>query len=189
VKNNFSITLPFWASLPALSSEDAQWLPQINPKRRRWVMNSLNKSNGMKYIVLMTLALALTGSVASAQTIEAQGKFNLPFTARWGGLVLAPGAYSFTVSRRGVGTPCITVSQGSRPLGMIMTGPWDTVGAQSSTRSYLTAVAAHGAYRITSLDLRDQGIEFEFVVPKTEALEASNATKRARNVPVLLASK
>jgi hypothetical protein len=153
-------------------------------------MNSLKKSNGMKYIVLMALVLALTSSVLSAQTVEAQGKFNLRFTARWGGLVLAPGAYSFTVYRQITGARFVTVTRRSRSLGMIMVMTHaNAVDARSSTPSHLTAVAAVGGYRITSLDLRDQGIKFGFLVPKGEALEASNAAKQARNVPVLLASK
>jgi hypothetical protein len=80
---------------------------------RRWVMNSLNQSKWMKYAAFAVLAVSLGIGLASAQDIE--GKFNLPFAARWGGAVLKPGQYSFTYGAMTAGgTPIIKVSHGRR---------------------------------------------------------------------------
>jgi hypothetical protein len=154
---------------------------------RRWVMNSLKRSKGMKYVALAALAIALAGGLANAQDIE--GKFNLPFTARWGGVVLTPGQYSFTYDAVTLGgISFITVRRGTRNLGMIM--PCGLASeSQSRGRSHLTATLTDGSYRITSLELSDQGIGLRFAIPKSEVLEASQTNRSARNVPVLRASK
>jgi hypothetical protein len=154
---------------------------------RRWVMNSLKKSNWMKYTALAVLALSVGRGLANAQDV--QGKFNLPFTARWGGTVLTPGHYSFTYGAmtRG-GTPMITVYRERRGVAMILTRPASE--GQFSDSSHLTAVPVAGGYRITSLQLSDQGIRLDFPMPRNEALEASAETGfLARNVPVLRAAK
>jgi hypothetical protein len=148
-------------------------------------MNSLKKANWMKHAALALLAVSLAGGLANAQDIT--GKFNLPFKARWGELVLTPGKYSFTYGLTTTGSArVITVYRGQRGLGMILTGPGSE--GQFSDPSHLTAVWAAGGYRINSLQLSDQGIKLHFGMPRGEVLEASQATQLATNIPVLRAA-
>jgi hypothetical protein len=148
-------------------------------------MNSLKRSNWMKYAGLAVLAISVGGSLASAQ--ELVGKFNLPFAARWGGVVMTPGQYAF---RYAAVTPggihVITVRRERRSLGMIMPSGLASEG-QSNGTSYLTATRTAGGYSITSLEL--SGIRLRFAMPKGEVLEASQTNQLARNVPVLRASR
>ncbi|MGH9436180.1 MAG: hypothetical protein ACRD06_09305 [Terriglobia bacterium] len=150
-------------------------------------MNSLKRLNGMTYVALAVLAIALGSGLANAQDVEASGKFNLPFTAQWGSIALAPGQYSFTLARTTGGTPTIMVRRGARAVGTVL------VYAESDHRlsgpSHLTAVAISGGYQVTSLQLSSQGIDLAFARPKHEVLEASNTSRPARNVPVMLAEK
>ncbi|MGH9470581.1 MAG: hypothetical protein ACRD1N_09585 [Terriglobia bacterium] len=152
-------------------------------------MNSLKRLNGMKYIVLAALAISLGASLSSAQ--EAHGNFNLPFPARWGGIALAPGEYTFTCGAMTVGgVPMITVRRGTRTLGMIQTymaAPEKQFSKSSA--SHLTAMRTAAGYSITALKLRENGIELLFLVPKGKVLMASQTARPARNVPVLLAGK
>lgn len=148
-------------------------------------MNSPKKLNGMKYAALAVLAVAMGSGLASAQEIA--GKFNLPFTARWGDIVLAPGQYSFTNVWTKGGTPVIEVSRGTHGVGMIIAQPLGSE-APSSDPSYLTAEKLAGGYRISSLVLNEEGIKVRFAVPKGEVLEASQTTRPTRKVPVLRAS-
>jgi hypothetical protein len=150
-------------------------------------MNSLKRSNWSKYVGLAVLAFSLGSGLANAQGIE--GKFNLPFKARWNNLVLNPGTYSFTYGSITAGSAqVITVYRGQRGVGMILTGPASE--GQFSDSSHLTAEWLAGGYRITSLQLSDPGMELRFQIPKGEMLEASAQTGLlARNVPVLRAAK
>jgi hypothetical protein len=149
-------------------------------------MNSLKKSNWMRWAALAALAVSLGSTLANAQDIE--GKFNLPFTALWGGAVLTPGQYSFTYGAvTPSGTQLITVSRGRRHVAMILAG--STSEGQFSDPSHLTAVRVAGTYRITSLQLNEQEIRLDFALPKGEVLEASQTTALAHNVSVLMAAK
>ena len=46
------------------------------------------------FFALALLAISIIPTVASAQSYR--GKFTLPFAARWGGLTLPAGVYTFT---------------------------------------------------------------------------------------------
>src|SRR5579875_2065990 len=152
-------------------------------------MNSLKRLNGMKYVALAALAIALGMGFANAQdVVQTKGEFNLPITVRWGMIVLAPGQYSFTYATRYGGLPLITVQRGTRSLAMIQ-GYLAASSEQFSDPSHLTATSTSEGYRITSLELIEQGIRLRFLVPRGEVLEASQTISPARNVPVLRASK
>jgi hypothetical protein len=149
-------------------------------------MNSRKKSNWIRYAALGVLAVSLGSGLANAQDIA--GKFNLPFKARWDRVVLQPGSYSFTYGRLATtGARVITLYRGQRGLGMILTRPASEGRFPDS--SHLTAVPVAGGYRITSLQLSDQGIKLDFPAPRYEELEASQATRLAKYVPVLRAAE
>jgi hypothetical protein len=110
-------------------------------------MNSLKRSNWMKYAALAVLGVSLGSRLANAQDVA--GKFNLPFKARWGKLVLDPGKYSFTYGSLTMGQArVIRVCRGQRGVGMILTVLAST--GQFSDSSHLTAVRVGG---VTGLHL------------------------------------
>lgn len=148
-------------------------------------MNSLKRLNWTKYAMLVALAAAMASGLANAQDV--QGKFNLPFTARWGATVLTPGHYSFTYDPTRSGSRVIKVDRGSRGIALILAGPYSE--GQFSGPSHLTAVPMGNAYRITSLQLSEQGIKLNFAIPKGEVLEASQTNPGARTLPILRAAK
>ena len=59
-------------------------------------MKSTRSLNSVRILLLAVLAAGLSASLARAQ--EYEGKFTLPFEARWGMAVLPPGDYSFRVN-------------------------------------------------------------------------------------------
>jgi hypothetical protein len=59
-------------------------------------MKSTRSLKSVRILLLAVLAAALSASLASAQDYE--GKFTLPFEARWGMAVLPPGDYTFHVT-------------------------------------------------------------------------------------------
>jgi hypothetical protein len=148
-------------------------------------MNSLNRSKLVQYTALSVLLLLL-GCMASAQDIR--GKFDLPFTARWGGVVLAPGQYSLTYAPLHPGDrPVITLLHALRFVG-VMSAIGTDEGKQYSDASRLTAIRIGATYRITSLQLSAEGEKVYFPTPKRELLEGARSGAR-RNVPILEASK
>ena len=148
-------------------------------------MNSLNRSTIVQSTALAVL-LVLLGSMASAQDIH--GKFDMAFTARWGGVVLAPGQYSFTYAPLRPGDrPVITLRHDLSYVGTISVLGTDE-GKQYLNTSHLTAVRIAAMYRITSLQLSTEGTKVYFLTPKRELLEAARSGA-GPNVPVLRASK
>ena len=59
-------------------------------------MKSTRSLKSVRILLLAVLAAGLSASLASAQ--EYQGKFTLPFEARWGSAVLPAGDYTFRVN-------------------------------------------------------------------------------------------
>jgi len=148
-------------------------------------MNSLKQSRLMRFAVLTALLLSL-GRSATAQDI--QGKFELPFPAHWGGIVLTPGQYSFSYAPlANGGIPVVVLRQGMRKLGMI-TGYKTESGQRYSVASHLTAIRVGSTYRIISLQFSAEGTTVGFHVPKVELVEAAQSHS-ARDIPVLQAAK
>ncbi len=149
-------------------------------------MGSLKNSGRTKWVALAMLALSLGSGFAQAQDCE--GKFNLPFSARWGKTMLTPGGYSFTYAAMTPGgTNLITLYRGNRGVAMILVG--GVSERHFSRASHLTAVRVGKTYRITSLQLTDEGIKLEFPLPGNEVLEAARTDRTSQDVPVLLAVK
>jgi hypothetical protein len=149
-------------------------------------MGSPKNSDRVKYVALALLALSLGSRFAAAQDYE--GKFNLPFAARWGETMLTPGRYSFTYqTATWGGNTVITLYRGTRGVAMILTGP--VTERHFSGASHLTAVRRGETYRITSLQLTDEGIKVDFPLPRNEVLEATRTDPRSQDLPILLAAK
>lgn len=150
-------------------------------------MNSLKRSNWMKYSGLAALVIALASGLGNAQeTVQAKGEFTLPFMAQWEGMTLAPGHYSFTLKRSMGDAPIVIVERGIRNVGVAQ--GYVTANRRLHDSSYMAAVRVGAAYRVVSLQLSDLGVEITFFAPKHELLEASQTAQPARNLPVQVAS-
>ena len=115
-------------------------------------MKSTRSLNSVRILLLAVLAAGLSASLARAQ--EYEGKFTLPFEARWGMAVLPPGDYSFRVNPSH--KPCIAlVSQGRQYVAFITTN--NTPGGEVAGSSALIAVRSAGSYRIRALGWQRRG--------------------------------
>ena len=114
------------------------------------------------FFALALLAISIIPSVASAQVYR--GKFTLPFAARWGGLTLPAGEYSFTADSL-TNANFISVEHDGQYLGRVM-----VAGVSYGTpykSSQIVAVPAGDMYRISVLRLEDQCV-VSFPIPKRE---------------------
>ncbi|MGO9243346.1 MAG: hypothetical protein ACLQDC_01055 [Verrucomicrobiia bacterium] len=146
-------------------------------------MNSTRCFNVAKVLLLAMLAGGLSASFASAQ--EYQGKFTLPFEARWGAVTLPPGDYTFTFD--GANYRCITVRQGLRGRGYVMVQA--TTDEKTSGSSAMIAVPTGGNYRIRMLHLAELDLTLYFAQPKAEGPVLAQAPVLNRRVPIFMASK
>jgi len=126
-------------------------------------MNSTRSLKSVRILLLAVLAAALSASLASAQ--EYQGKFTLPFEARWGSAVLPAGDYTFRVNASEA--PCmVSVSQGQQIVALILTS--STTRGEVAGSSALIAVRIAGSSHIRALQLAEVGVVLEYSPPKAE---------------------
>jgi hypothetical protein len=114
------------------------------------------------FFALALLAISIIPTVASAQAYR--GKFTLPFAARWGGLTLPAGEYTFTADSV-TNANFISIEHDGQYLGRVMVGGVSYGAPYKSTE--LVAVPAGDTYRISVLRLEDQCV-ISFPIPKRE---------------------
>ncbi|MGA2475854.1 MAG: hypothetical protein ABSF73_04460 [Terriglobia bacterium] len=148
-------------------------------------MKSIRSLKSVRILLLAVLAAGLSASLASAQDYE--GKFTLPFEARWGTAVLPAGDYSFRINTNNYS--CIAlVSQGGRGVAFIMP---DTAASRGEVAgsSALIAVRSAGSYRIRALRLAEAGVVLEYNPPKAERQILAQQPVLFQRVPVIAAGK
>ena len=147
-------------------------------------MKSTRSLKSVRILLLAVLAAGLSASLASAQ--EYEGKFTLPYEARWGKAVLPAGDYSFRVNPSR--DSCITlVSQGRRGVALILTSK--TTRGEVAGSSALIAVRSAGSYRIRALRLAEAGVVLEYSPPKAERQILAQLPVLFQRVPVIAAGK
>jgi hypothetical protein len=129
------------------------------------------------------LAASFTANLAKASDAYT-GKFTLPFEARWGGLVLPAGEYSFTLNHLTLAST-IAVRRDRQNLGVILVNSVSDYG--TSGKSELVAVSNGGVYRVSALRLQtgartDSVIEFQ--TPKAEQLSPARGPEVSWRVPI-----
>jgi len=107
-------------------------------------------------LIVCSLA-CLAGSFANAQI--SQGTFNLPRQTNWGGAVLAPGAYSYSLNHAGPGG-IILVRAPRGAAKMAMAG--EIRQSKQSARSHLLLVTQGGQTSIRELYLGDLAVTLLF---------------------------
>jgi len=139
--------------------------------------------NVVKVLHPAVLAGGLSASLASAQV---QGKFTLPFEARWGQATLPPGEYSFNLDTARVANIAL-VRQGQRTVALIMADS-QTEQHEVTGSSALVAVRSGGKYRIRALRLAEAGVVLEYMPPKAERQILARAPQLLQRVPILMAA-
>ncbi len=147
-------------------------------------MKSTRSLKSVRILLLAVLAAALSASLASAQDYE--GKFTLPFEARWGKAVLPAGDYTFRVDPNN--EPCmVSLSQGRQIVAFILTS--DTTRGKVAGSSALIAVRNAGSYRIRALQLAESGVVLEYSSPKAERQILAQQPVLFQRVAVIAAGK
>ncbi|MGD0323818.1 MAG: hypothetical protein ABSD45_08780 [Terriglobia bacterium] len=147
-------------------------------------MKSTRSLKSVRILLLAVLAAGLSASLARAQ--EYEGKFTLPFEARWGKAVLPPGDYSFRVNPSH--EPCMAlVSQGRQGVALIMAN--DAAKGEVAGSTALIAVRSAGSYRIRALRLAEAGVVLEYSPPKAERQILAQLPVLFQRVPVIAAGK
>ncbi len=134
---------------------------------KRWMLN----------LALIGTAFGLSVSCAAADQI-CKGSFVLPAEAYWGGTLLQPGEYNFTVESDSFRTAIVYLKgEGMRKAilaGAMRSGPL-------SSDNHLTLMNVNGTYAVQSLNTGTLGKSYAFIIPKSvRAKEAATLI----NIPV-----
>ena len=147
-------------------------------------MKSTRSLKSVRVLLLAVLAAGLSASLANAQ--EYEGKFTLPFEARWGGAVLPAGDYTFRVNPSE--PPCmVSVSQGQQIVALILTS--STTRGEVAGSSALIAVHSAGSSHIRALQLAEAGVVLEYSPPKAERQLLAQQPVLFQRMPVIAAGK
>jgi len=140
-------------------------------------METNRKLTVVRLLVLGALVAGFNAKPASAQAIE--GKFTLPFTARWSLATLPAGAYSFTLDKS-TNDGMVMVSRGRQTVAII---PTKAINYITSDRSEM--VLEDGAVR----ELRLAGIGLALLYPAHNPRHqgAREVSQVAQNIPVSVA--
>ena len=133
------------------------------------------KPNGKRFavrIAILTLfTLNLLSTFATAESMR--GNFKLKAETHWGQLLLAPGAYSFTVDSYTSGTLVTIHSTESKWSGMAMAESISDTGLNQGMKLVLENSSA-GIY-VKALCLGESGITFNYAIPKTRFARLTKA--------------
>ena len=115
-------------------------------------------------LALVPLALCLSAGIGEAQNAY-QGKFTLPFEARWQNVVLSAGDY--TISMHSTGAPYMLVVEGAGKSVLIRGLSGET--RQVSGTSRLTLVRVGEAYVVRSLEAGRIGMDIDYSTGRSHA--------------------
>ena len=137
-------------------------------------MKSTRSLKSVRILLLAVLAAGLSASVASAQDTE--GKFTLPFAARWEKATLPAGDYSFILE----GTPdrpnsMLVVYRGTRAVALIL-----NLGVSDAKTDRSELVLEGTAVR--KLTLAEMGLTLEYPAPPRRT--APKEMELAQTIPV-----
>ncbi len=143
-------------------------------------MNTTRKMATFFALALATTVLCVGSALAQGLgTVNAQGKFTLPFQARWGLATLPAGQYTFSVGYTQGGTTMIEVKGEGEGL------PHALIMAQGQTQtpttrsSELVCVRHSQNGTVRAIVISDLGQTFYFSMPKGERLLARKGSAKA----------
>lgn len=128
-------------------------------------MKSIGNLKLAMKVGFMALALCLAASQGKAQGTYT-GKFTLPFEARWGSAVLAPGDYTISMDTESIHATNRLVVRGAGKSAMIL----DYVSEEKeiSNHSQLTLVKTAAGYAVQTLDAGEAGLKLSYIVPNSK---------------------
>jgi len=135
------------------------------------------RSFTLSSLVLALITSCLGAGMAKAQ--EWQGKFTLPFEARWGQASLPAGDYSFTVDQTAAAA-VITLSSGQKTVALIHAQGHDLKTMDSSS---LIIANGRGMNTVRELKLGDLGVVLYFP-PSHPRQTAAEEKQMAKVIPV-----
>jgi hypothetical protein len=151
----------------------------------RPAMTSDHTRKALAGMTLASVMLCLAAAVAPAQS-PYQGAFSLPFAVQWGGAVLPPGDYSFTLEHSPAGAT-VTVRGTAGVVTQALMCQGGSVGIKGK-RSELVLVRNEGQRRIRTLRLADADLVLEYSLPAEEAPLLATGPRLLQRVPVTAAT-
>lgn len=150
-------------------------------------MKSTRSLSLVKGLLLLLLTAGLSPNGARAQA-AVEGKFTLPFEARWGRAILPPGDYAFSIQSTSL-PAIVTVRRGSRgaPTAMIAAQGYDQ--ATPAKRNELVFARRGRQLIVESLHLEDLGFIFRYPIPQAEKELVVRSPKLAQQGSTLGAAK
>ena len=145
-------------------------------------MKSIRSFLLVKSLLFGLLAAGLSPRLATAQA-SVEGKFTLPFEARWGNALLQPGDYSFSIQSTDLPAR-VVIRREPRggQIAMVLARGWDS--SSSSDQSALTVAHRGGKVSISSLYLGKLGLTFYYSIPQPKKELLARGPELARHVPV-----
>lgn len=125
-----------------------------------------------RYKILKTAALAavLVSALSLVQAQNVKGSFNLPMEVHWGRAILAPGAYTFSMSSQSASLPAILqLQREGRFVGNVLTMSQDPA---KSGESSLLLTQAGGIYAVRELRVGNVGV-FTYAIPKQKIIRVA----------------
>jgi hypothetical protein len=142
-------------------------------------MNGIRISSLIRFSGLALLAACFVAGHANAQVF--QGKFTLPFSARWGKAILPAGDYSFTLDS--VDTTCmLRVYRGKNGAGMVLSQSYD-----KSYSGHAELTVEEGTVR--ALNIPELGIVLQYAPQHPKHITAPEERQVAQLVPVKAVGK
>ncbi len=148
-------------------------------------MKISQRFKSVRILLLAVLAVGLSAGAASAQTFE--GKFTLPFEARWGKAVLPAGDYTFNVDPD-TAPYIVVLRHKQKGVAYVTTDSVISRDAFSGS-SALIAVRSGGKYRIRTLHLANAGVVLGYAFPKAERQFIAQAPVLLQRIPVSVQGK
>jgi hypothetical protein len=111
----------------------------------------------------MALALCLAASQGKAQGTYT-GKFTLPFQARWGLAVLAPGDYTISMDLDAATKYLVVRGEGKTAMITSIVTDWKDI----SDHSQLTVIKTAAGYTVQTLEAGEAGMTLTYPVPKSK---------------------
>ncbi|HXE13517.1 MAG TPA: hypothetical protein VN633_15430 [Bryobacteraceae bacterium] len=112
---------------------------------------------------------------ASAQTVNVKGSFDLPVSARWSQMKLAPGHYTLVLERSTAGFQYIRLHG---PTGTQMDVLMGYAPIKTDGASYIRLEKFGGTYAVNEFHCAASGQDFTFHAPKDLRIEARNRQEK-----------